>query len=104
MTAVDSCSMSRPGSHRLPLQYRKTPPESWRGRLRFRWSSPLDQDGVDFPGAMPNLLGTDLIIGNCARAWGLLIDVIVNIIVLVGIAIRVCAQIIIRCHCRHIML
>jgi len=68
MTAVDFFRMSRPGSHRLPLQYRKTPPESWPGWLRFRWSSPLDQDGVDLPGAMSSLLGNDLIIRNSARA------------------------------------
>src|SRR5438874_11310074 len=78
---------------------RKTPPESWPGWLRFRWSSLLDQDGVDLPGATSNLLGTDLIIRNCARARRLLI----NIIVLIRVALRFRAQII-RCHCGQIML
>src|SRR5437588_9474991 len=100
MTAVDSCSMSRPGSHRLPLQYRKTPPESWPGWLRFRWSSPLDQDGVDFPGAMSSLLGTDLIVGNGARARGFFI----NIVILVAVVILRFRTQIIRRDCRQIML
>src|SRR6266550_6817332 len=90
---------AEPQASWIPLRRAKTPPESWPGWLRFRWSSLLDQDGVDFPGAMPNLLGTDLIIGNCARARGLFI----HIIVLVRVALRFRTQII-RCHCRQIML
>src|SRR5437773_6358290 len=79
---------------------RKTPPESWPGWLRFRWSFLLDQDGVDLPGATSILLGTDLIIGSCARAWRLLF---IDVIVIVFVALRFRAQII-RCHCGQIML
>ena len=59
---------AEPQASWIPLRKAKTPPESWPGWLRFRWSSPLDQDGVDFPGAMSSLLGTDLIIRNRVRA------------------------------------
>src|SRR5438874_9305286 len=76
----------------------ETPPESWPGWLRFRWSPLLDQDGVDFPGAMSNLLGTDLIIGNCAR-----LRVVLFLFVVVCVAIILRAQVI-RCNCRQIML
>src|SRR5438128_5079804 len=77
---------------------RKTPPESWPGWLRFRWSSPLDQDGVDFPGVMSNLLGMDLIVGNCARLRLFLFLFVVRVVIILR------TQIIIRCHCRQIML
>src|SRR5438874_4787538 len=78
----------------------KTPPESWPGWLRLRWSSPLlalDQDGVDFPDTMSNLLGTDLIVGNraCLRVSFL--------VLLVSIILAFSAQIP-RRHRRQIVL
>src|SRR4029077_8255894 len=90
---------AEPQASWIPLRNAKTPPESWPGWLRFRWSSPLDQDGVDFPGAMSSLLGTDLIIGNGAR----LRFVLVLILFVVRLVIILRTQII-RCHCRQIML
>jgi hypothetical protein len=71
--------LSRP--ERLPiLAKRKTPPERW---LRSGGVLRLDQDGVDFPGSPSAIRGTDLIIGNIARARALFIDI--HIVVLVVI-------------------
>src|SRR5207248_10923425 len=85
MTAVDFFRMSRAGSHRLPLQYRKTPPESWPGWLRFRWSSRLDQDGVDLSGGMSSLIGNDVLIRDSARACRVVIYIVLLIVNAVGL-------------------
>src|SRR2546430_16876346 len=100
MTAVDFCSMSRPAVIDSRYTTEKRHRKAWPGWLRFRWSSPLDQDGVDFPGAMSSLLGTDLIVGNSARARGFFINIVILVAV---VALRFRTQII-RRDCRQIML